>query len=163
MPQERITRHKFVRFTYRIVEPESGRVLEQVDLPIAYVHGADSGLLERLERALEGKVVGDQVEVLVPPEEAFGPHDPALTYTDDIENVPPQFRHVGAEVEMMNDAGDVRTFIVSKIENGKLTVDGNHPLAGKTLRYIVQVQEVRDATPQEIREGRPGMAGPVLH
>ncbi len=163
MSKERIGKHKFVQFTYRIVEPESGRVLEQVDLPIAYVHGADSGLLDRLERALEGKVVGDRVEVLVPPEEAFGPHDPSLTYTDDIENVPPQFRHVGAEVEMMNDAGDVKTFVVSKIEDGKLTVDGNHPLAGKTLRYIIEVREIRDATPQEIREGRPGMSGPVLH
>ena len=93
-----------------------------------------------------GKSAGDEVEVEVSPERGFGPHDPNLTFTDDIANVPSQFRQVGAEVQMKNEAGEVKTFFVIKIEDGKLTVDGNHPMAGKTLRVNVKILEVRDAT-----------------
>jgi FKBP-type peptidyl-prolyl cis-trans isomerase SlyD len=60
--------------------------------------------------------------------EGFGPHDPNLTFTDDLDNVPPQFRFVGAEVPMQSENGEVKTFYVTRIENGRLTVDGNHPL-----------------------------------
>ncbi len=83
------------------------------------------------------------------PEDGFGSHDPALTFVDDIDNVPPQFRKVGAEVQMQNDEGEVKSFFVRKIENGKLTVDGNHPLAGKTLKIRVEIKEVREATPAD--------------
>ena len=79
----------------------------------------------------------------------WGPHDPGLTYTDDIENIPPQFRQLGAEVSMQNDAGEMKTFYVTRIEDGQLTVDGNHPLAGKPLIVKVSILEVRDALPGE--------------
>jgi FKBP-type peptidyl-prolyl cis-trans isomerase SlyD len=112
---------------------------------------------------MEGCVVGDTVEVSLAPDEAFGPHDPNLTYTDDIENVPPEFHRVGAEVEMMNDAGESRKFTVSRIENGKLTVDGNHPLAGKTITFNITITRIRDASQDEIDRGVPPMEMPVLH
>jgi FKBP-type peptidyl-prolyl cis-trans isomerase SlyD len=86
----------------------------------------------------------------VAPEDGFGAHDPNLTFTDDIENVPPEFRRLGAEVEMQNEAGDVLNFYVTKIEDGKLTMDGNHPLAGKKLMVRVTIKEVRDPTPADI-------------
>jgi FKBP-type peptidyl-prolyl cis-trans isomerase SlyD len=107
-------------------------------------------------------VVGDILEVAISPEEGFGPHDPAMTFTDDIENVPPQFREIGAQVEMQNEDGEVKTFMVSRIEDGKLTVDGNHPFAGKNITFIVKVTEVRDATPDEINSGRLDEQ-PVIH
>ncbi|MDH5765133.1 MAG: peptidylprolyl isomerase, partial [Gammaproteobacteria bacterium] len=87
------------------------------------------------------------------PAEGFGEHDPEMTFTDDIENVPPQFRQLGIQVEMANDAGETKTFVVTKIDNDKLTLDGNHPLAGKTARFTVNVLEIRDATAEEIRKG----------
>ena len=65
------------------------------------------------------------------------------------------FQTLGAQVEMQNDRGETRSFIVSRIEDGRLTVDGNHPLAGKTLRFVVEVNDVRDATPEEIAAGVP--------
>jgi FKBP-type peptidyl-prolyl cis-trans isomerase SlyD len=61
---------------------------------------------------------------------------------------------------MQNDQGEVRSFFVSRIEDGKLTVDGNHPFAGKTLTYAVTVLEVRDASEQEKRQG---VSMPVMH
>ena len=162
MSSQFIEQNKVVSFTYSIVD-ESGELLEQSDLPISYVHGCKHDLFEKVVDELEGRVVGDTVEVPLTPEEGFGPHDPELTYTDNIENVPDEFRSVGAEVEMMNDQGDSRKFTVTRIENGKLTVDGNHPMAGKTIIFRIKVTDVRDATTEEIANGVDAMAMPVLH
>jgi len=153
---------KVVSFTYSIVDA-SGAVIEQSDFPISYVHGGRHDLFEKVVQELEGSVVGDTVEVELTPDEGFGTHDPDLTYTDDLENVPAEFRRVGAEVEMMNDEGDTRKFTVTRIENGKLTVDGNHPMAGKTIVFHIRVTAIRDATPDEVANGVEPMLMPVLH
>lgn len=157
-----ISQNKVVTFIYTI-EDEAGLILEQSDLPISYVHGGKHDLFEKIEHELEGAVVSDTIAVSLTPDEAFGAHDPDLTFTDDIENVPMEFRHVGAEVEMMNDKGDSRQFVVTRIENGKLTVDGNHPMAGKVITFNIKVTDIRDATPEEITNGVEPMAMPVLH
>ncbi len=153
MSAQKICRNKAVQFTYTITD-DKGNVVEQVDLPVNYVHGASSmGLIESIERAMEGCVVGDSFEVELPPADGFGEYDPDLTFTDDLENVPPQFRKIGAQVEMANGEGETKTFTVSNIEGDKLTVDGNHPLAGKTAFFKVKILDIRDATPDEIRNG----------
>lgn len=153
MTDQRIRRNTVVQFTYTISD-EDGNVVEQVDLPVQYVHGAgDMGLIERVERALEGARVGDKVEAQVPPVEGFGEIDPSLSFVDDEENVPPQFRKVGMKVEMANDAGETKEFTITKIEDGKVTIDGNHPFAGKTAKFLVTVLSIRDATPDEIKNG----------
>ena len=162
MSGEFISANKVVSFTYSIVD-DSGETLEQSDLPISYVHGGKHDLFEKIEQELEGAVVGDTVHVSLTPEEGFGLHDPDLTYTDDIENVPPEFHRIGAEVEMMNDQGDTKKFTVTRIENGKLTVDGNHPMAGKVITFNIRVATIRDATPEEVENGVEAMAMPVLH
>ena len=162
MSGEFISAYKVVSFTYSIVD-DSGETLEQSDLPISYVHGGKHDLFEKIEQELEGAVVGDTVHVSLTPEEGFGLHDPDLTYTDDIENVPPEFHRIGAEVEMMNDQGDTKKFTVTRIENGKLTVDGNHPMAGKVITFNIRVATVRDASPEEVENGVEAMAMPVLH
>ena len=155
---ETIAPHKFVTLTYRIIDAD-GLVLEQNDIPVSYIHGGYSDLFEKVERALEGKAAGDSVSVTLSPDEGFGEHDPNLTFTDDLENVPHEFRYLGAQVEMQNEDGDARTFIVTRIEDGQLTVDCNHPFAGKTVRFEVDIQSVRDASPQELRE----VGAPVRH
>ena len=154
MAEQKIGRNKTVHVTYTILD-ERGNVFEQYDMPIGYVHGANSGLFEKIEAALEGRVAGDKIEVTLSPEEGFGPHYPDLTFTDDIDNVPPEFRRIGAEVEFENDKGEAMKFFVTKIENGKLTVDSNHPMAGQTVTFIVSVVSVKDATREEIAKGRP--------
>jgi FKBP-type peptidyl-prolyl cis-trans isomerase SlyD len=117
-----------------------------------------------MDRAMAGKHPGDSVELELAPGQGFGSHDPSLTFTDTVDNVPPQFRHVGAEVQMQNEAGDVKTFYVTKIEGGRLTVDGNHPLAGRELRVKVDIKEVRDPTEQEFAQDGMAQTGPYgLH
>jgi FKBP-type peptidyl-prolyl cis-trans isomerase SlyD len=155
-----ITRDKFVSLTYTITD-ENNEILERTDMPVNYIHGRDSQIIEKIEKTLEGCAQGDEISVELNPEEGFGEHQPELTFTDDLENVPHEFRHIGAEVEFQNDKGESRMFRVCRIEDGKLTVDGNHPFAGKVITYNVKVNEVRDATPDEIAYGAVQM--PSLH
>jgi FKBP-type peptidyl-prolyl cis-trans isomerase SlyD len=91
--------------------------------------------------------------VTLNPEEGFGAHDNSLTFTDKLENVPAEFHNIGAEVEFKNDKGESKIFRVTEINNNELTVDGNHPLAGKTITYNVTVKEVRMATTDELTHG----------
>ena len=157
---ETIKRDKFVSLTYTITD-ENNEILERIDMPVNYVHGRESQVIDKIETALEGHEQGDEISVELSPEEGFGEHQSELTFTDDINNVPPEFRHVGAEVEFQNDKGESRMFRVSKIEDGKLTVDGNHPFAGKVITYNIKVNTVRDATPDEIANG--AAQAPSLH
>jgi FKBP-type peptidyl-prolyl cis-trans isomerase SlyD len=154
MSEACVARNKAIFFTYSITDTE-GNILERSDLPLGYIHGANSGIIPKVETALAGCKVGDMVEVKLSPEEGFGASDPSLTYTDDLENVPEEYRQMGAEVQFQNEDGEVRNFVVSKIENGKLTLDGNHPLSGKDLLFTVKVTEIRDASEDEIKNGRP--------
>lgn len=157
-----VRKNKAVYITYSILH--EAQVVEQSDMPIGYVHGAESGLFEQVEAALEGAKIGDKLEVTLPPEQGFGAHDPDLTFTDDIENVPPEYRYLGAEVEFENESGEALKFLVTRIANDKLTVDGNHPFAGKTVKFVVTVLAIRDASPDEIANGRPDEGGPpVIH
>ncbi len=150
----RIEANKVVSLTYSIVD-DKGEILEQSDLPIHYVHGGKSDLFEKLETALTGKTIGDQISVTLSPEEGFGAHNPDLTFTDDLENVPEELRFVGAELEAQNANGESMKFIVSEINKNQLTVDANHPMAGKTVIFKVKVTDIRDASSDEARTGKP--------
>ncbi|MDB4847472.1 peptidylprolyl isomerase [Candidatus Pseudothioglobus singularis] len=148
-----ITTNKFVELTYRIIDQTNGEVIEQVEEPLGYVQGDNTLLFNQVTKELEGKSVGDEVEILLKAEDAFGAKLEELIFTDEINNVPVEYRFIGAAVTMQNDKGGTKDFIVSNIEDGKLTIDGNHPLAGKDIIFYVEVLSVRDATADEIIEG----------
>lgn len=147
-----ICRNKYVSLNYRITD-ENGDTLESNDCPVNYVHGHDSEIIEAIEMALEGHVCGDEIEVSLTPEQGFGPYLPELCYTEELANVPEEFRKPGAEVEFENDQGETRIFRVTRIEQDTLTIDGNHPFAGKTITYHIRITAVRDATANEIANG----------
>jgi FKBP-type peptidyl-prolyl cis-trans isomerase SlyD len=153
MTDETIKPGKYVALTYAIID-DRGDVVEQHDVPLGFVYGSDTELIGSMDKAVAGKCVGDEVVVKVPPEQSFGDHDPSLVFTDSIDNVPPQFRMVGAEVQMKNDKGETKSFYVTRIADGEVTVDGNHPLAGKALTVRVKITEVRDA-----RDGEEQVSG----
>ena len=153
---DKITNNKFVSLVYTITDDDDN-ILERIDMPIQYIQGVKSQVIEKIEIALDGHKVGDLVHVTLSPEEGFGPHQPELTFSDDINNVPPQFHSIGAEVEFQNDKGESKVFRVTAIEDGKLTVDGNHPFAGKSITYNITVKEVRDATADELKHGVENM------
>lgn len=149
-----VAKNKVVSLIY-VVRNQKGEIFEYRDLPVSYVHGSGADLFPKIEQALEGHAVGDRVSVQLTPAEAFGEHDPKLTFTDDIENAPPELRRLGAEFEAQNAKGENIVLTVTHIEGDKITVDANHPLAGQTISFEVTVQDIRDATPEEIRNGRP--------
>ncbi len=158
-----VTRNKLVYITYSILDAR-GMVVEQHDMPVGFVHGANSGILPAIEAAVDGRQVGDRVEITLSPEEGYGLRDESLVVVEDIDNVPPQFRRVGAEVLFENEAGETKAFYVTRIEDGKVTIDGNPSLAGQSVTCLVNVMDVRDATPEEIRSGRPlDATPPALH
>ena len=157
-----VATNKVVYITYALLD-DAGTVVQQNDMPVGYLHGGKSGLFEKIEKSLEGHGEGERVEVVLSPAEGFGEHDASLTFTDDIDNVPEEFRYVGAEVTFQNDAGETRDFRVTRIEGGKLTIDGNNPLAGKTLTCVVNVVSIRDATVEEIARGEPADPSPALY
>ena len=151
--KEIISINKFVELTYRIVDQSNGEIIEQVEDPLGYVQGDNSLLFNQVTKKLEGKSAGDEVEILLKAKDAFGPKIEDLIFTEDIDNVPMEYRHIGANVTMQNDKGGTKDFVVSSIENGKLTIDGNHPLAGKDIIFFVEVLSIRDAIADEIIEG----------
>ena len=164
MSEQIIRPGMYVSLTYSIAD-DAGNILEQTDLPVGYIHGGNTELIGGLDEAVSGKQAGDRFELTLDPDQGFGPHDPDLTLTDNVENVPPEYRFVGAEVPMQNESGEVKTFYVTRIGEETLTIDGNHPLAGKSLKIQVQIREVRDPTADEIAEdgASGGLPGPSIH
>jgi FKBP-type peptidyl-prolyl cis-trans isomerase SlyD len=154
---------KVVTFTYVILD-SAGYVLEQSDLPMSYIHGVDGKMFPKVERGISGAAEGQEVEVSLTADEAFGPHDPELTFTDAIDNVPPEYRRIGAEAMFQNEAGETMTMLVTQIANGQITLDGNHPFAGKDLVFRIAVVGVRDATAQELQTGEVvDLSGPLTY
>lgn len=149
-----VKHNSLVYITYSILDTR-GMVVEQHDIPVGYVQGANSGILPAIETAVEGRKIGERIEIALTPEEGYGLRDESLVFTDDIENVPPQFRRIGAEVMFENESGETKVFYVTAMDDGKLTLDGNPSLAGQTVTCLVNVMDIRDATPEEIRNGRP--------
>jgi len=152
-----VEKGKVVSLSYHLKDQDD-ELYEYRDVPAAYIHGVGSGLFPRIEQALEGHRAGDRVTVVLTPEDGFGERDPTLTFSDDLENVPEEFRRIGAEVEMRNDRGEARPFHVTRIEDGRLTLDGNHPLAGQTVNFEITITAIRDATDAELRTGSPDAA-----
>ena len=151
---ETITQNKVVDITY-LIKDESGTTIEKNDVPISYLHGVQGDLLPALEVALEAKKIGDKLEVELSAAESFGETDPNLNFTDKLDNVPEEYRQIDAQVEFQNEDGGIKTFVVSKIEGDKITFDGNHPFAGKTVTFVVNVKGIRDASEKELADGHP--------
>lgn len=130
--------------------------------PLAYIQG-HGNLVSGLEKALEGKRDGDSVVVSVAPEEGYGKHDAAL-----IQRVPKRSMQGAGEIkkgmqfQARTDDG-IRVFTVTAIVGDMVTLDGNHPLADKTLHFDVQVVSVRDATAEELEHGHVHGAGGHHH
>ena len=150
---ETIQDGKFVELTYKVTDRKSGHVLTRVEFPLGYVHGHNEILAPSVHKELEGKSAGDVIEVPIDGNQIFGPRDESLVFTDHIENVPEEYRQVGSSILMENDKGQTRSFIVTWMDDEKLTVDGNNPLCGREVVFTLEILTVRDATDEETRVG----------
>jgi len=150
---ETIRDGKFVELTYKVSDKKSGHVLTRVEFPLGYVHGHNEILAPSVHKELEGKSAGDVIEVPIDGNQIFGPRDESLVFTDHIENVPEEYRQIGTSILMENDKGQTRSFIVTRVDDKTLTVDGNNPLCGREVVFTLQILTVRDATDDETRAG----------
>jgi len=142
------------------LKDDKGTTLDQSQpgQPLTYLHG-HKNIIPGLEAALVGKAVGETVEVRVAPEDGYGEPNPAL------EQVVPRDRfqgveslEVGMQFQASTDQGAVSVRVV-KVDDDDVTVDGNHPLAGKHLNFNVTVLETRAATEEELAHGHIHEAG----
>ncbi|HUJ87401.1 MAG TPA: hypothetical protein VLX30_11180 [Burkholderiales bacterium] len=156
---ERIRDGKFVELTYKVTDRKSGHVLTRVEFPLGYVHGHNEILAPSVHKALEGRSAGDVIEVPIDGNQIFGPRDESLVFTDHIENVPEEYRQVGTSILMENDKGQTRSFLVTRIDDSTLTVDGNNPLCGREVVFTLEILTVRDATAEETKTGQAIVAG----
>ena len=148
-------------FNYTLTS-DSGEVLDSSSGrgPLAYLHGAGN-IVPGLEKAMTGKQVGDKFNVDVVPEEGYGAHNPEL-----VQVVPRSaFRGVndlkpGMQFRADSNRGPM-SVVVTQISGDEVTVDGNHPLAGATLHFAIEVTEVRAASDEEITHGH--VHGPGGH
>ena len=150
---------KFVELTYQVTDRKSGHVLTRVEFPLGYVHGHNENLAPSVHKELEGKSVGDVIEVPINGNQIFGPRDESLVFSDHIENVPEEYRQVGTSILMESEKGQTRSFIVTRMDGKTLTVDGNNPLCGREVVFTLEILTVRDATDEETRAGGAIIAG----
>jgi len=122
--------------------------------PLHYLHGA-ANIIPGLEKELAGKTSGDHLNVTVPPDQAYGEHQQQL-----VQQVPRDaFQGIerveaGMQFQAETDNGTMHV-VVTEVDEDNVTVDGNHPLAGETLNFDVSVEEVREATSEEVAHGHP--------
>lgn len=155
-----IAKNSVVSLNYEMYDGDN-QLVDKTEEPIVYLHGGYDNILPKLEEALHGKSVGDKVEVAMEPDDAFGDFDPNLLRIEAADMFPEE-----VEIGMMFEADDPETgevilFRVTDIADGKIVVDGNHPLAGKRVRFSCSVVDVRAASKEEIEHGH--VHGPHGH
>jgi FKBP-type peptidyl-prolyl cis-trans isomerase SlyD len=156
-----IEKNRVVTFYYTLRD-EQGTVIDSSSgrAPLSYLHGKGN-IIPGLEQALVGKVVGDKLDVTVQPEQGYGPRDERLVQIvarnlfGEVADLKP-----GMRVRASGPQG-ARLVNVVRVERDFVTVDGNHPLAGRTLNFSVEVAEVRKATHEEVSHGH--VHGPAGH
>ena len=127
--------------------------MEKTDAPIEYLHGGYDGIFPQVENALVGKSSGESCRVRLEPDDAFGDYDAELVHLEPRSKFPGNIT-VGMQFEGRGtESGTTLIYTVTNIAEDKVVVDGNHPLAGKTLEFSGTVTAVRAATQEELSHG----------
>ena len=158
-----IENEKFVEINYKVIDEKTGDVLVTIDYPLGYVHGVNDVMSEDVTKHLDGKKVGDIIEVPIDTRLLYGERDESLVFTDHIENVPEEYREIGMTITMENEKGEPRNFIVTRLDDETLTVDGNNPLCGRDVIFSLEVLTIREASDEEIDLGGAVGADPELN
>ena len=139
-----------VTLNYRVTDP-AGEVLDEGNSDLQYVHGGYGDIFPNIESALDGKTVGESVTVTLAPQDAFGEHEAAHVIVESMSAMPAG-TSVGSMLEgpSAEDPEVVVGYRVTAVDGDQVTLDGNHPLAGKTLVFACTVAAVRAATPDEV-------------
>lgn len=149
-----IARNTVVTLDYHVTDPD-GTVVDEGREAIIYLHGGYDDIFPKIEEALQGKGVGESVQVKLQPDEAFGEYDAGLVQIEPRTSFP-EGLEVGMQLEGAAEGADEDDFIlyrVTDIADDKVILDGNHPLAGVALVFTCTVTGVRAASADEIAHG----------
>jgi FKBP-type peptidyl-prolyl cis-trans isomerase SlyD len=130
--------------------------------PLTYLHGSGQ-IVPGLEKQMEGRSAGDKFNAEVAPEEGYGAHQPGLMQEvprdafQGVEDIQP-----GMQFQGRGPQGEINV-TVTGVDDDKVFIDGNHPLAGKTLHFAIEVVDVREASAQELEHGHVHGAGGHQH
>ncbi|HXF68073.1 MAG TPA: peptidylprolyl isomerase [Burkholderiales bacterium] len=155
-----IAKDTVVSIAYELYDAE-GQLIEKSGDPLQYLHGGYHGIFPLVEQALAGKSVGEGCRVRLEPQDAFGEYDAGRVHVEPRAKFPPDVA-VGMQFEGRSaDSGETLIYTVTDVAADKVVVDGNHPLAGRTLHFACTVTAVRAATAEEIAHGH--VHGPQDH
>lgn len=155
-----IAKDTVVTLSYSLFDSD-GNVLEQSEEPLTYLHGGYENIFPSVEAALIGKQVGETVDLTLEPVDAFGEYDSSLIRMEPQDAFPSEVE-VGMRFEGQSDAsGEVLLYTVTDVADGKVVVDGNHPLAGERIRFTCTIESVRAASREELEHGH--VHGPDGH
>lgn len=154
--------NKYVELNYQVIDQKTGQVLTEVEFPLGYVHGVNEVLSPQVMGELEGRAQGETIEVPIDCNALYGPRDESLVITDALENVPEEYREVGTAILMENERGQTKSFLVTRLDDQTITIDGNNPLCGRQVIFKLNVLLVRDASAEEIEHGGKVETGPEI-
>ncbi len=149
-----VVRNSVVTLDYHVTDPD-GAVVDEGREPIVYLHGGYDDIFPRIEEALQGKAIGESVQVKLQPDEAFGDYDADLVQIEPRQDFPKELT-VGMQFEGAPEGADEEDLViyrVTDIADGKVVLDGNHPLAGMALVFTCTVTALRPASEEEISHG----------
>jgi FKBP-type peptidyl-prolyl cis-trans isomerase SlyD len=146
---------KFVELSYKVVDKKTKEVLSEVEFPLGYIHGISEILLPEVTAELMGQEAGDVIDLPINCDQIYGSRDESLVFTDHLDNVPEEFRKVGMTITMENESGEPKDFIVTRVGEQSVTVDGNNPLCGRDVIFTLTVLTVREPTDEEAAAGGP--------
>lgn len=153
----KIGKNSVVTARYTLKDAQDN-LIEESQEPMVYLHGGYDNVFPKIEEALEGKEKGYSTVIQLNPEDAFGDYDAELVKVEPRDRFPSPLE-VGMQFEGMpedadeSEDGDPHIFTVTDIADDKVVLDGNHPLAGIGLRFSLTVEDVRDASAEEIAHG----------
>lgn len=150
----KIAKDTVVSLTYELTDVD-GVLLEKIEQPVSYLHGGYDGIFPVVEEALHGKDVGAQCSITMQPDDAFGEYEHELVRVEP-RGMFPENVAVGMQFEggaEGADDDDYMLYTVLEVSDKEVTVDGNHPLAGKVLQFACTVTGVRPATAEELEHG----------
>lgn len=155
-----IVKNTVVTLDYTVRDPD-GNLVDDGKQPLVYLHGGYDAIFPLIEENLHGKKEGDSLQIKLQPDDAFGEYDEELVLIEDAKLFPDNIE-IGMAFERVGEDGEEdMVFRVTDIADGKVVVDGNHPLAGMALVFDLKVANVRVATQDEITHGH--VHGPHGH
>ena len=159
MPRVKAEAKKVVSIEYTLTD-DDGSVLDTSEGrgPLAYLHGAKN-IVPGLEKAIDGKGVGETVEVKVTPADGYGDYDPNAIRNVPVRKLPEGKRPDAGEILQVQTPEGPRHVTVQSVRGDYAKIDFNHPLAGKNLFFKVTIKEIRDATAEEIDHGHAHSKG----